>query len=237
MLLLSVTCVTQIFGKSPVAIEKVASVEELAGDVVSKITEIDELLAGKYDEKSQTSIRQAAGVLACLGQAIAEHPENSKTKIQGAAVRDTAFVLAETKTQDDAKAALPAVKSAVDGSDTGKHEVEHPWNKLIKMHDMMEEVNTRNSKIRRALKRPKGNLEERQHASTIAILCLAMAVDTHEVKDKTKIPEWEKMSFDYQKAMTELSAALAEKNKEKAEELYAAGNKTCDLCHEAFRDN
>ena len=105
------------------------------------------------------------------------------------------------------------------------------------MHSMMEEINGRNSKIRRLVRRTKGTVEEQQHAATTAVLALAMAEDTHEVKDKTKIPDWKKMSFDYQKAMTEVSKAVKEKDKTKIQENFLAGNKACDDCHEVFRDN
>ena len=239
-LILTLSSQIPTFAKSPIEIATVSSIEELAGEVDSKVKEIEELVAtGKFEDKDKVAIRQAAGVLACLGQAIQEHSGNQATKIQGAALRDHAFTIVKackSGTLDDVKKNWPEVKTAIAGACKDEHKPEHEWNKLISMHDMMEEVNGRNSKLRRLLKRNKGTLEEQQHAATLAILAVAMAVDTHEVKDKTKIPEWEKMSFDYQKAMSELSLAIKAQDKTKMEAAFNAGNKACDLCHEVFRE-
>ena len=101
--------------KSPVPINEVATIEQLEGEVLYKIEEIEEYLEGEYNDRTKSGIKQAAGVLACIAQAIAEHPDNAKTKIQGPAVRDRAFKLVKAKTKADVKVALLAVTVAIAG--------------------------------------------------------------------------------------------------------------------------
>ena len=113
---------------------------------------------------------------------------------------------------------------------------EHPWNKLINMHRMMEEMNYRNSRLRRSLKRPRKLQEDAGHATVLTVLALAMEADTHEVKKKEEIPLWNKMSREYSTGMSKLAKAMLEKKAEVAQEIFNGSANSCESCHEKFRD-
>ncbi len=225
------------FAKAPIAIETVATVEELEAEITAQLAAIEEIVtAGKYEEKTEEA-KQAAGVIAVLSQGLAEHPDHAKSKINGPAARDAAMAAADKKADAELfSGKLEELKKSLAGETSGDHAQEHPWNKLIRMHAMMEEINARNSKLRRALRRPKGEMDERLHAVTSAMLTVAMHADTHEVKDKTRVPEWEQLCVDYLTSLNDLSKSLGEKDADGAAKHYEAANQACDKCHELFRD-
>lgn len=225
------------FAKSPIPLDKVAPVEDFAAEIDAQMETITEKMASdaKFEDIKET-IGQAAGVIAVMAQGVAEHPDKKKVKVQGALLRDAAFSFVKAKTADDAKKAFGGMKEAVAGDNHGEAKEDHDWAKLINMHPMMEEINGRNSKLRRVARRPKGTQEENLHIATIIALTIAMHEDTHEVKDKSKIPAWKEMCVEYIDSLSELSKAIKMKDKKKAASLYTKGNEVCEKCHEAFRD-
>ncbi len=142
-----------------------------------------------FDESREGELRQNFGTLACLGQALAEHPGGDATVV-GARLRDAALMFTRDSDYEQARAALVACIAAAEGTATDEAEIDHEWNRLIGMHAMMEEINTRNAQIGRSLRRPRGDADSISNASTIAILALAMEADTHEVKDEADLPAW-----------------------------------------------
>jgi len=158
--LCTVFCVIPILASagSPVGVtEKIAPLADLKLEVSEQVERLSGVLtAEKYDDAKDGDVRQAFGLLACLGQAIAEHDQADGAKIQGAALRDAALQYKRKASLEEAQKAFEAVKLAVAGQAEGDHAKEHPWNKLINMHPMMEEMNDRNSKILRVLRRPRG---------------------------------------------------------------------------------
>jgi hypothetical protein len=169
-----------------------------------------------------------------LGQALAEHPQQAEAGFSGAAIRDAALKFQRDSSFADAQAALTAVTAARQGEGEGGADV--AWNKLIRMHPMMEEINSRNAALIPIMKRPRGRAEEPRHATTIALLALAMEADTHEVKNEADIPEYQKMAAEYRAAMVGVADAVRKKDGKTARELFDQANERCDACHEKFRD-
>lgn len=223
---------------APVNVDDVAPIEDLVAESDSKIEALigyvkDEASFG--DAMKDKNIAQDGGVLACLAQAIAEHSKHESTKVAGPDMREAALAFRNSKSLDEAKKALEKVKEARAGESSKTAEVEYPWNKLINLHRMMEEVNARNATLRRLIRRPKDPQADSLHATTLAVLAVAMIADTHEVKDEADLPKWNGFATDYQKTMTELAAALKKKDSDTSKELYVKGGKTCSACHEVFR--
>ncbi|MFO1023252.1 MAG: cytochrome c [Planctomycetales bacterium] len=191
--------------------------------------------AESYD-KAKKNVAKDFGLLAVIGQALAEHDEDSKLKAAAADLRDAAIQGAKAKTLEDAKKAFEGVKAAAEGK-KGSAAVEHPWNKLMSLHHLMEVVNTRNGKIRRVARSiPSDTAEAERNAYVLALLSVAMAADTHEVKDKAQVPEWEKYSKEMQESMSGLGAALKKKDADAVKKTFAAAGKTCTDCHREIRD-
>ena len=86
-----------------------------------------------------------------------------------------------------------------------------------------------------SIDRPKDPQAESLHATTLAVLALAIHADTHEVKDKSQIPQWQGYATDYRKKMTDLAAAIKAKDKERGNELFRAAQTSCIDCHKTFR--
>jgi hypothetical protein len=215
----------------------VASVEEihlLIGDHVARLDKALESDAN-YEMQKGKEIRQSFGLLALLGQALVESPGPKEGGIDGAALRDAALEFKRNSTSAEAQAALATVHRVLENKSQGEHAPEHPWNKLINMHPMMEELNAQNSRILKVLKRPRGNAEEALPAVTWALLSLAMKADTHEVKNPDDLPKWNAWADDFRHASLKLAEAIRAKDKDEGRKWFDKANETCDACHEVFK--
>lgn len=222
---------------APADLATVAPVGDLAAEAGAKVEMLQDYLKDEssYAEAKKRNVPQAAGVLACLGQAIAEHPAADEVQISGADLRDAALALRKAASYEDAASALAAAKSALAGEATGSAEADHAWNKLIGMHAMMEEINARNSKIRRAVRRLRDPETDSLHATTMAVLALAMYADTHEVKNENDIPQWQQHAREFRENMTATAEAMKNKDADGAREVWLKGVKSCSACHDQFR--
>lgn len=223
-------------GEKPFKLADVASAKDIAAEAADQKATLAELLE---DEQSFTAekkpIAQAAGVLAVLGQALAEHPDASSVKIHGADLREAARKVIQSKSHKDAVAGLAGIDEALAGKSSGTAEKEYAWNKLINLHRMMEEFNDRNSKLRRVIRRPNDAEADSRHATTLALLAIAMHADTHEVKKESEIPKWQGWSLDFQQNMTHLATALKKQDADMAKMYYTQSLNSCKECHAAFR--
>jgi hypothetical protein len=222
---------------APVKVTGVVDINLAATEAKAKIEKLDALVADEAAFAKAVEdkvIAQDAGVLACLAQAISEHEKGKATGIAGPALRDAALSLVKAKKLADAQAALKTAHAALKGE--GQGEAEHPWNKLINMHRMMEEMNYRTSRLRRALRRPRKLQADAGHATVLVVLGLAMEADTHEVKNKEEIPIWNKMSREYSTDMSKLAKAMLEKKADIAKEIFKGSADSCKHCHEKFRN-
>jgi len=240
--LLSTLCLAAVglsiaFATAPAKINDVASADDIVQEVDSKI----KLLTGqletpeKFEAAKDKDVWQAFSVISVLGQALAEHPDQSKAGFDGAALRDAALKYSGRKaTYPEATAALTTVTAARNGE--GEGTPEFAWNKLTRMHPMMEEINSRNAKLVAVIKRPRGKPEEVRHATTLALLSLAMQADTHEVKQEAEIPEYQALAAEYRTNMIGVAGALRNKDGNTARDLFDKANAACDKCHEKWRD-
>ncbi len=237
-LYLIVCVIWSVSAESPAPLEEVAPLEDIDHEARLRIAKIGELLATQeaFDESREGELRQNFGTLACLGQALAEHPGGDATVV-GARLRDGALMYTRDSDYEQAQAALAACIAAAEGAATDEFaEIDHEWNRLIGMHAMMEEINARNAQIARSLRRPRGDADSISNASTIAILALAMEADTHEVKDEADLPLWQELSTEYRQEMTALAEALRANDAAAVREHFTNANTACDRCHEQFRD-
>lgn len=227
------------WGDAPQKVAEIATVEDLSAEIADKLTLLGTQLASADDyaktlEKKE--VPQAAGVIACMAQAIVEHPDQAKAKFHAADVREAAIALKNAKTFDEAVKAFGQLKEAQAGKSAGTAKPEAEWNKLTGLGRMMEEINTRSSSIRRALRRLQEPEKIARDCSTLAVLALAMEVDTHEVKDPSQLPLWKELSAKYRTEMISMAKAVRAKDSAKASEHLAAANMACNQCHEKIRD-
>lgn len=227
------------YAAAPVKLSEVAAIEDLVAAAEANFALLDEHLQteGAYSNAKKREIPRAAGVLACLAQAIVEHPDKDQTNVAAAALRDAAVELQTTDTYTDAAAVLERTKQAFQGSSSGCAEAEHAWNELINLHRLMEEVNSRNTKLRRALRRSREPQQESLDATTLAVLALAIHADTHEVKAESNIPKWQGYARELQTNMTALASAIKRQDSEEGKRLFLSAAKACNKCHDEFREH
>ncbi len=70
----------------------------------------------------------------------------------------------------------------------------------------------------------------------LTVLALAMEADTHEVKDKKDLPQWNEWSRQYSTSMAQLAATMRDGKADAAKEIFNASGKVCNDCHAKFRD-
>jgi len=220
-----------------VKLDKVAPAADLVKEVEVRIEALDEALAtnDSYLAAKKSGIPGDASIVALVAQVLTQHPDKASYKGSAPDVRDAAVKLAKAGSYDDAKAALAAVKEAAGGKASGaKPEME--YKKVIGLGKIMSEVNKRHGRMRKASRSlPDDTSEAARDASILAVLAVAAADDTHEVKKPAEIGEWKQMSADMQVAFTELSAALKEKSADKVKAGFTKAGKTCADCHAKFR--
>jgi hypothetical protein len=231
------------YAAAPAKIAAVAPIADVTAEADAKLKILDEFLASDktYLEGKGSTIPTAAGVLAILAQAVVESEENAAWKASAADVRDGAIAIATSKSYDDAKKGLAAVKDAIGGKASGA-KADHEWNTLCKLGGVMKEVSARNGKLRRGarLKELKDDEAEgfSRDASVAAVLALAVHDDTHEVKSKKQedIDQWKKFAKAYQEQMTAASAAFKKKDLTAAADAFKKGNTLCNDCHSKFKE-
>lgn len=226
------------WGEAPTPVKPTAPLDDIVYEVNDKIEQLDALLASaeSYEEKREAEIQRAFGVLAVMGQAIAEHEDREMTEISGPALREAALPFTIETSFDDARAILAAVKEARAGGGATAAPVEHEWDKLFPMYPMMEEINDRNAALVRVIRRPRGREGESAHASTIALLSIVMYADTHLVEGEDDVAAWRDMSDEYRRLMVQAAEAIRAEDGDTARTHFDAANATCDRCHEKFRD-
>lgn len=223
---------------APADVSKAVGAKELAAAAKTKAEDLGKAVANEaaYSRAMENKIvAKDAGVIACLAQALVEHKDGEASGINATGLRDAAIVLSKTKKIADATAALKNVNEALSGKGE-KGEKDHPWNKLVNMHRMMEEFEFQGGKLRRVLKRPRRLENYSENAAVLVVLGLAMEADTHEVKDKAKLPQWTTWSKEYHQAMSGLNTAIKAGNGAKAKSIFDKAYDDCETCHEVFRD-
>jgi len=237
---LLLACSIRTYAAAPVDFSEVASIGDLAAEAIAQTETLEGYLkdeAAYATARKTKKISQASGVLACMAQAIAEHPARDEVQIAAADLRDAALKIGKAGTRNDAAEALAVARSALDGQASGEATAEHAWNKLIGMHAMMEEINGRNAKIRRAVKRLRKPETESLHATTLAVLAVAMHADTHEVKNESDVPQWQQYALEYQRHMTATAQAMKAKDAKAARAVWLQGVESCNACHDKFRED
>lgn len=233
---LSIAALQDARAEAPIKIADVASAADLAVGAKSQVAIIAELLKDSASfTENQKKVPHAAGVLACLAQALTEHPDVATVGIAAPTLRDAALGLRTAATLEQATVLFTQAQEALAGKANESSSPDADWAKLIRLHDAMEEMNARNSKIRRAVRRMEDPEGDSLNATVIAVLAVATYADTHEVKNEADLPQWQQFSADFQKQMTALATAIRNKDTEGARVVWLEGVKACNSCHDVFR--
>jgi cytochrome c556 len=224
---------------APLKIASVAAVSDLVAEAEIQMKELETQLASEASyRENKKAITASAGILAVMAQGIGESEEKPAWKASNADLRDGALSVARAKNFQEAQAGLAAIKAAYGGKAAGaKSDAE--WNRLAGLRSLMVEINSRNNKLKVAARKipadPKDLSDAVRHASVSAVLTLAVHDDTHEVKDKAAIPDWQRLAKDYSGNMTAASAALRKNDQQAVKAAYDKSRTACADCHEKYR--
>ncbi len=226
-----------VLAQPPYPLESIGSIGDFVQEVQIQTALLEKSLANEesFEKQKGKTLLQSFGLMACLGQALTEHPESAKSNLNGPALRDAALKYSEDEDFDAAKAVLAEVKDVLAGKVTGEHKKEHPWNELIAMYPMMEEINTRNSEILKILKRPRGKPEEISPAIAWGVLALTMKADTQYTSDDDELAKWNGWSDEFYNAAVGLGKALRAQDKVAGRTAFDQGYKSCETCHKVFK--
>ncbi len=228
----------------PVVLSKIISLADLHDEASAQLALAKQYLDTKksYADSAKHELPRAAGVLAVIGQAISQHDSRptdrkpaDRPPINGSMLRDTALKLATSKTQAEALSLLPTLQAIINGRSSRTTASRRSWKGLISLHHVMEELNSRNSRLRRAVRRSRDPKLDSRNAATMSLLGLVVLDDTHEVKDKTRLPKWNQYSVDFQANAAATAAALRSGDKKLIKTLYLKAAKACADCHSDFR--
>lgn len=224
-----------LLAQAPLKLDALGPAAALVAEAMDKGDEIGKSLASQqaYDETVHV-LKPSASLLAVIGQALAEHPDDSPLKKSGPSIRSASMVIARAKTYAEAHAAWPKLEAALKGTPAEGDAVEFDWAKITKMHPIMEEMSGRGAKFRRLLRRPKDPQEDSRHLLAISVAAISTYADTHEVKNPADLPQWREWATELHTQMAKAAEAVRNKETDKARDFFNAGMDTCMKCHEKF---
>ena len=225
-------------GEAPVAVAEWVTIEDLNALAGEQLKTLEQQLGDEsaFAQRNEKDIPRAAGALACVAQAIAEHKDRNKLKVAATALRDAARKIAAAQAFPEATSALEAAQSAYEGKATAGGEVEFDWSELIDVVSLMDEVNERNAKLtllKRRIRRPES---ESLHAVMASLMGLPIHAIAGSYVAEEDVPKWNQYSLDYGRAMSAAAAAIRAKDTAELTKQLDLGNKACDACHVDFRD-
>lgn len=227
----------------PAKIAAVAPIGDVVAAVDASVKVLDEKLASS-DEYNQAKkpVAIEATVIAVLAQAVADSEEKAAWQATAADVREGARAIVAAKSYDDAKKGFEALKAALGGKGAGA-KTESDWSKVMPLGKIMDGVNSRAGKMRRAVRAKSPTdaqiAESTADATVLAVLALAVHDDTHEVKSKKSedIALWQKFSKEFQAEMSAAAGAFKKKDVTAAGDAWKKGNTACNDCHSKFREH
>ena len=224
------------FAAEKVKMSEVAPAADLLTEAKAAVASLETALASNdsYLKGKKKAIPKDAGLVAILAQSLAEY-EGADVPVAAADLRDAAVSLAKSDSYDSAKAAFAKVKAAM-GTKTSTAKSEHDWHGLIDLDSVMVEVNVRNGALRKQMRKVTDAETASRDAAVLAILAIAIAADTHEVKNKADVPKWEGYSADLRIQSAKVAAAMKKNDVEGGKEAFLAAAKSCSSCHADFRD-
>lgn len=220
----------------PRKISELISTADLQVEIAMKIEELGPLVesADAFVENKKR-IRQSASMLVVAAQALAEHDDESDFKPSAPDLREAGIKIALAEAHADAADGLQEAQAAHRGESSKSAPVEYDWAKLVKQRPIMEDNEAKMQQLQRALRRPKDPAAESRIAALLAVSSLPAIVDTHEVKDKSQLPEWDRLAKLMVDQLAEVTTAIKDKDAMKAQSIFKMSRTTCVECHRQFK--
>ncbi len=215
-----------------------APIADLANQVTRYLRAIDEDLASgsDYDADHKNRILLNANTLIVLGRTIAQHDESNDIKLAAPALIESASALAGSYDDyDSAVKAAGGLKEAVKKKSGGQIDESI----APSLSALMKQVPIVNNDLRRGVngKRFDRLIDDNAgHAATLAAIAHVSMSCSDYCSDAESQVKWARVCADMRKAATEVRTAVRRKDLPSATSGLANLVKTCDQCHESFRN-
>lgn len=223
---------------TPVAkLADVVAVQDLEAEITTAIAELEAATVSEETfQAAKGKLPLTAAQLAVFCQALAECDGASKLKTAAPSIRDAAILFGTSASLDDARQRYSAIKSALEeSSNTASSKVDFDWARLARKRTLMDGLRRRTDQARKAMRRPKDPIVESRHASSMAVLALAVAAQADDLPNESDRPLWKDWSLELQREMTLTASAMRDKNATEVMEHFKAAQAACDRCHEKFK--
>jgi hypothetical protein len=180
-------------------------------------------------------IAKDSSTLILLALAAGLHDEDNEYKAAAPALLKAAQELANAKGFAATKAAVEAVKKALEAS--GGAPAELKWVKSASLPDLMKQVPLVNARLKRNLRGEKLKSKAKDNAgdsATLAVIAQGSLADTSETKSADQVAKWHGFCVQMRDAAAALNKAVHEGDAKGAEKAMSALNQSCDDCHEVF---
>ncbi len=189
----------------------------------------------KFDARAKRVVRDA-NTIAVVALVLGKHDDKNGLQLPAAAVIDAASELARKSNHADAKSAYEALVAAAQ-SRGGAAALE--WRSVGDIEQIMLQVPQLNTSLRGAV-RSKRFPELRDKAAGLAATLAAIAqvsmFDKSYCADDADHAEWAELCALMRDASTDVYAAVERGDQEAAEKALKPLVRTCDDCHDQFKD-
>lgn len=211
-----------------------APADDLVGQVayfVERVTEAVETEEEYAD--SQDKIAKDANTLILIALALGLHDQDNKHKAAAGTLMKAAQDLAGAGDYAAAKAAVEAVEAAAASEEAS--DVELKWEKVASLHELMEQVPTVNTNLKRYIRRFDSSADRiAGYSATIAVIGQGSMPNVAETEAPDKGDEWVEFSIQMRNAAGAVNAAVHALDKEAAGVAMDALQQSCDDCHAVF---
>ncbi len=226
------------FAKPPVELNEYFAISDLKMELEAKIEMLTPLLETEesFKKEVEKKIGESVVVIVCIGQALAEHPQKDELPISGVSLRVAAQKLRNAENWKEATAAFKLVKKAATEKVDSDEEVEQNWGELIDMDAMMQEMNTRRSKLRRAIKKLRKPEKDSLNAVALSLLTVAMHEDLSYAEDESSEKKWQAYSKEMLDHLKKLAKVMKAGDKKESKKVFKMVHASCNKCHDDFKD-
>ncbi|MBN2473824.1 MAG: hypothetical protein JXB62_04410 [Pirellulales bacterium] len=217
------------------AVSSYAPAEDLAGQVVEYIQELEDVVATEQDyDDSEDKIAKAANTLVVIALALGLHDQDSQFKANAAALVKAAQELAKTSDFTSAKAGVAALKTAVAQGGDGP---ELKWEPVADLPSLMKQVPLIHTKLKRytTARRFESKAKDTAgYSAAIAAIAQGTVADTREAKSPEQVQQWYAFSVQMRQAAGAVNAAVRALDESACTEAMNDLQKSCDDCHAVF---
>jgi hypothetical protein len=214
-----------------------APAEDLISQAEKYLKDLQKILADEADyEVYQEKICKQANTLAVIALVLGLHDREHKYKARAGAVMRAAQELAAADNYAAAKAALARLQSAAEGN--GGVAVALKWEKVASLPELMKQVPTINTKLKRYLKGARFKTKARHtggYTAVLAAIAQGSMPDLGEAENVEQMRQWYDLTEQMRDAAAEVNQAIRTGDEIAATTANKKLQQNCEDCHAAFR--